>query len=296
MRVALEQFGVPEQRKVVENRVVLGERHVVRQPRAGQWHVDVVNQVVVLVDHAVVHVGRLLAVVEEQQLTGARVDLRVRRHAPVERKRAVEAFLAQRVAGVRVEPIQIAALVEAGERRPAVHDHVGARRVLHQSACAPAVVTFGHPNRLGQAGPQRPAGLVFRQESVGADEPVAVERFSVAESDDVQHAVAVEGVIRLERGVQRVLGVAQIDAVEIPRNLTLDDRQVVGVPLGGLRSPRARPVRVVIVVGQGGQEFADDLHIHDRDRTTTKRVTRGIEESRWEGGPAGSRSEPTRPQ
>ena len=114
-------------------------------------------------------------------------------------------------------------------------------------------------DRLGQAGPQRPAGVVLREESVGADEPVAVERLSVAESDDVQHAVAVERVIRLQRRVQRVLGVAQVDAVEVARDLALDDRQVVGVPLGGLRPPRAGAVRVVVVLGQRRQELADDL-------------------------------------
>ena len=39
----------------------------------------------------------------------------------------------------------------------------------------------------------------------------------------MHHAVAVERVVELERGVQRVLGVAQVDAVEVVRDLALDD-------------------------------------------------------------------------
>ena len=58
--------------------------------------------------------------------------------------------------------------------------------------------------------------------------------------------------------MQRVLGVAQIHAVEVVRDFALDDGEVVGVPLGGLRPPRTRPVGVVVVLGQRRQELADD--------------------------------------
>ena len=77
----------------------------------------------------------------------------------------------------------------------------------------------------------------------------------------MHHAVAVERVVGLDRGVQRVLGVAQVDAVEVGRDLALDDGQVVGVPLGGLRSPRPGAVRVVVVLGQRRQELADDFDV-----------------------------------
>ena len=123
------------------------------------------------------------------------------------------------------------------------------------------VVALGDLHRFGQARPQRAAGLVLLGESVGADEPVAVERFSVAEPDDVHHAVAVERVVELQRRVQRVLGVAQVHAVEVARDLALDRGEVVGVPLGGLRAPRTGPVGVVVVLGQGGQKLADDLWV-----------------------------------
>ena len=118
----------------------------------------------------------------------------------------------------RVDPVQIPALVETGQRGAAMHDDIGARCVLHQRARAPAVVTLGDLHRLGQARPQRTAGFVLGRQSVGADESVAVERFSVPETDDVNHAVAVEGVVELQRRVQRVLGVAQIHPVQILRD------------------------------------------------------------------------------
>ncbi len=180
----------------------------------------------------------------------------------MKREVAVPGLLAQRVGRERVDAVQVAALVEAGQRDAAVDDDVGARRVLHPGAGAPASVALGQLHRFGQARPQRLGRLVLGQESVGADKSVAVEGFSIAKADDVQHAVAVERVIGLHRRVQRVFGVAQIDAVEVVGNFTLDGDQVVGVPLAGLRSPRTGPVRVVVVFGQGRQEFADDLDVH----------------------------------
>ena len=268
--VGLQQFGIPEQRKVVENDVVWRERHVVGQSRAWQRHVDVVHQLVVLVDHPVVHVGRLLAVVEEQQFAGGVVDLGVRRHSPLERERALPVRLAKGVAGIRVNPVQVAALVEAGQGRTAVHDHVGAGGILHQCPCAPAFVALGDLHRFGQAWPQRSARLVLCGKSVGTNEPVAVEGFPVAEPHDVHHAVAVERMVELERRVQWVLGVAQVDAVQVAWDLALDGGQAVGVPFGGLRAPRTRAVGVVVVLGQGGEELPDDLDIHGQTPLTTK--------------------------
>ena len=91
----LQQLGIPEQRKVVEDGVIRRERHVVRQPRTRQRDIGEVHQVVVGVDHAVAHVRGLLAVGEEQQLAGGVVDLRMRRDAPVEREAPVEVLFAQ---------------------------------------------------------------------------------------------------------------------------------------------------------------------------------------------------------
>ena len=64
---------VQQQRKVMQDGVVLGYRHVVGQARAGQRHFNLVLELAVGPDHAVAHVGRLGVVVEEQQFTGVLV-------------------------------------------------------------------------------------------------------------------------------------------------------------------------------------------------------------------------------
>lgn len=135
------------------------------------------------------------------------------------------------------------------------------------------MLALGQLHGLGQPRPQRPTRLVLGQKPVGADKTVAVEGLSIPEADHVHHAVAVERVIGLQCGMQRILGVAQVDAVQVVRDLTLDGDQIVGVPLGGLRAPRPRPVGVVVVLGQGGQELADDLNVHHQMPLLTTKLT-----------------------
>ena len=82
--------------QVVEDRVARGEGHVVRQARARQRNRRCSSSSSpAAIDHAVVHVRRVLRVVEEQQLAGALVHLGVRRHAverrPSSRRRACRA-------------------------------------------------------------------------------------------------------------------------------------------------------------------------------------------------------------
>ena len=202
-----------------------------------------------------------------------------------------QSCLAEGVAGVRVDAVEVAALVEAGERDAAVHDDVGADDASFISVRAPQPSSrLASCDGLGDARPQRAARLVLGDEAVGADEPVAVERLAVAEADDVDHAVAVERVVDLQRRVQRVLGVAQVDAVEVGRDLALDDREVVGVPLGGLRAPRAGAVRVVVVLGQRGQELADDLRIVGC-RLISAMPSRGADDEADRGGGAAAEVE-----
>jgi hypothetical protein len=62
--------------------------------------------------------------------------------------------------------------------------------------------------------------------------------------------------------MQRVLGIAQVDAVQIVRHLAFDRGQAVGIPFDRLRPPRAGPVGMVVVLGQRGQELADDFDVH----------------------------------
>jgi hypothetical protein len=98
--------------------------------------------------------------------------------------------------------------------------------------------------------------LFLGREAVGTDETVAVEGRSVTEAD-VQHSVAVERPINVQRGMQRIFGIAQIDAVQVVGNLAFDRDQVVGVPFSRLRTSRAGPVGILIVGGQRGRELAD---------------------------------------
>ena len=239
------------------------------------------HQVVVGVDHPVVQVRGLLAVVEEHHLVGAVIDLRVRRHTPVRRESAVEGGLAERVGGAGIDAVEVAALIETRQCGAAVHHDVGTRGVFEQGSRTPAMVDFGQRQGFGQSRPQRTAGGVLGLERLGAHKPVAVERFSVPEADDVQHGITVERVVGLQRRVQWILGVAQIDPVEVGGDLAVDHRQIVSVPFSRLRPPRSGSVRVVIVVGQGGQELADDLNVHDVPHRSCRGRRRRSRNSLW---------------
>ena len=120
------------------------------------------------------------------------------------------------------------------------------------------MLASGEFDRFGDAGPQRAAGRVLGEKTISLDKPVAVERLSVTKTDDVQHAVTVEGVIRLERRMQGILGVAQVDPVQVGRDLAGNHHQIVGVPFAGLRTPRPGAVGVVVTLGQRGQIFGHD--------------------------------------
>ena len=92
-----------------------------------------------------------------------------------------------------------------------------------------------------------------------ADELVPVERPAVAESDQVDHAVAVGRVVATDRGMHGVLGVAQVHTVRSAGRFAFH-LEVVRPPLGVLRPPVR--LRVVVILGQGAQQTADDLDVH----------------------------------
>src|SRR5690606_15087684 len=86
-------------------------------------------------------------------------------------------------------------------------------------------------------------------------------RPTAAEADLVDHAVAVEGVVETDGLVHRVLGVAQVDTLEIVGQLTLD-LEVLGVPLAVGRRPGTRPVRMAVVLGDGRVDGVDHSCVH----------------------------------
>jgi hypothetical protein len=229
----------------------------VRQPRAGQLDLGVVQALTVRVEHAVPEVRRSGRVAEVDQLAGRGIELGVRRHAAGRRPRRGAALLER----LGIHPVRVAALVERRERLAAVDDDVRRRRVLHPAARAPAVAER-LAGGLGDAGPERRPGGELGGEAGGAHEAVAVRRGAAAEPDRVHHAVAVERVVAADRGHHRVLGVAEVDAVERGRDRTLDDVELVGVVLDEGRPPRAGAVRVVVVRRQPVGEPADLADAH----------------------------------
>ena len=259
VQAAGDQVRLPEQRHVVQDRVVLGERHVVGQPRSGQVDRHVMRQALVRVNDPVVQVRCARSVVEKKELAGAAVHLGVGRDPQLGREGTAPAAFSQVVQGQRVEQVQVTALVEAGHGDAGVHHHVGGGRVLHPAAGAPAR-PLGQFRVLGDPGPQRAARLLLGGQAVGADEPVPVGHLPVPERDLVDHAVAVERVVPGDGGVQRVLGVAQVNAVQVGGQLA-GDLQVIGVVLDVLRPPGPGPVGVIVVVWQGGQQLGVDLDV-----------------------------------
>ncbi|MCY1013864.1 hypothetical protein OV079_51735 [Nannocystis pusilla] len=115
---------------------------------------------------------------------------------------------------------------------------------------------------LGDAGVLRAAGRELLGEGAGRDEAVAVAGAAAGEADGVQHAVAVERVVALERRDQRVLGVAHVEAGEVVRDGAGDDVEVVGVPLVQLGPPGAAAVRVRVGLREERGPGAVDRGFH----------------------------------
>ena len=260
VETVLHHLRVPEHREVVDDGVVLGERHVVGQPWPRHRDLDVPLQLPVGGQLAVVEVGRRQPVVEEQHLPGALVDLRVRRD-PLGGEPSAEVGPPLRLEGARIVSVQVPAHPEAGQRLAAVDHHVGARRVLQPRTRSPPVLAPRRRRVLGHPRPQRLPGLTLRHERLGAHEPVGVAGLAVGEAHRVQHAVPVEGVVEADRRQERVLGVAQVDPGQVVGQLALD-RQVPGVVLDVLGPPGARAVRMCVVLGQSRLEVVVHLGLH----------------------------------
>ena len=240
-----QRSRVPEQRQVAQDAPVLGEGHVVGQSRTGQRDLHVVGHLAVGAHHAVVHERRLVRVVEEQELAGALIDLRMSRDA-LGREPPIPARWAQILERVRLESVQLTALVEAGKRDATVHHHVGAGVVLHHRSSAGS--RFGPSPRgvLGDSGPQALFGNLLGEKAGGAHEPAGVLRLTVGKGHGMHQAVAVEGVVAADRLEQRRLGVAQVHPLEIVGHGALH-RKIPGPELPVLGSPGTGPVGMGVV-------------------------------------------------
>ena len=237
-----------------------------RGPGSGtsiQWH-----ELVVRVDDAVVHVGRGRRVVEHEHLAGVLVDLRCAPRCPsrtgsgrsTTRARAVRACADRTRRGRRTGRSVVSArpactttsVLDASFMRVrAPQPSARSERRRAARGCRPTAA--------------RPASF-SASKPCGAHEAVAVLGVAVAEADHVQHAVAVERVVPADRVVHRVLGVAEVDAVEVVGDLA-HDVEVGRVVLERVRRPRARAVRVVVVGRQRRQHSPHDMRFHDANPT-----------------------------
>ena len=119
------------------------------------------------------------------------------------------------------------------------------RRGVLQSAVGPEARSQRDARPVHQAAPQRAAGLLLGLEAARAHPAVAIGRAAALEVDLVQHPVAVERMEAAERLVDLVLGVADIDAVDVGRDRALDDIEIGSVHLLVQRRPGAVEIGMV---------------------------------------------------
>src|SRR3989344_5386304 len=124
-----------------------------------------------------------------------------------------------------------------------------------------------------QPAPQGLAGFLFGLEAARADEAVAIVGAAVLEADHVHHAVAVERMMAAQRLLHGILGVADIDTVDVARDGALDHVQVRGVHL--LMQRRTRAVEVRMVAGpQRDLHRPQSLHLYNGSPSVSARPSR----------------------
>ena len=246
--------------------MVLGDREVVHHHRDRQVDVDGPGQGAVGVDHVVPQVRRDGRVSEREHLAGVRIDLRVGG------ERSVQATTEVRRADRRevdVEHGGRARLPQAQDLTGVAH-HMGVGDVLD----GPRIADEVRPGEGGvrHAAVQRMASSLLRRHPLAADPTVAIARPSVRQRELVDHAVAVEQVVRAGRGEQRVRSVAQEGALQLRRDLA-GHLEVDRVDL--VLDRRVHPLQVGLDV-----PFLGDAHVRPpvasrscptRDRTTLQR-------------------------
>ena len=94
------------------------------------------------------------------------------------------------------------------------------------------------------------------------DETVAVADLSIFESCHVQHAIAIKGVILALGLKDRVFGVAQINTIDVHRNLTLQNFQVGRIDLLEQGSPGTLKIGVIAWIQIAGEGVHNvDAHL-----------------------------------
>ncbi len=218
------------------------------------------HELVVLVHLPVMHEGGLLRIVEEQQVSAAGANLGVGRYSVAVHHLRAPGGNALHLQGAGVQVVGLTALVEGSERLACVDDDIGGRGVLESAARAPARAG-GERRPVNQAGVEGLTSGLLLLKPPRADEAVAVFAATVLKTQQVHHAVAVEGVVGTQRLMYGVLRVAQVDPIETPRNLAdhLEPAGVDFLPVGGERPAHEG----VIARLQGVQGFVHKVDVHD---------------------------------
>ena len=91
-----------------------------RKARPRKWDRNIVLQLIVRTDHAIVHIGRVLGIVEKHQLTRRFIHFGMRGYT-VKRNPAFGAKLIQRK---RIKAITLSALVEGRKYLASMHNDI----------------------------------------------------------------------------------------------------------------------------------------------------------------------------
>ena len=210
---------VVEQRQVVQDGVVGRDRHVVRQAWPGQLHWHEGLELTQPVHHAIVHVGRFLAIGKKQELAGAFIDPRVGRDRQARQPRVDrQPTDGGQVAGAAL--VDRATQVPHRHQVPGVVLDVGVGGVLDRHV-GPVLA-----RRVLDALPQCRAGGELFLQAVGHDPAVLVLRFAIGEAHCVQHAIAVKPVVTAGCLETAVRAVAHVHAGQVFRDFTFDVGQV----------------------------------------------------------------------
>mmetsp|Transcript_7908 Transcript_7908/g.21805 ORF Transcript_7908/g.21805 Transcript_7908/m.21805 type:complete len:286 (+) Transcript_7908:583-1440(+) len=211
MHALLQQSLIPKEWEIVQDAVVGRETHVVRQPRSRKWNGHVMYQPIVHIHDSVMHVGRLLGVVEEQQFASILVHLCVRRDTVVFRwKLPVPRLGSQVLQGDRVQPVAVAALIESSERLSRVNHHIRAAAVLQRPLSTPPG-TLGLGRVFCESCPQGLASFLLSLKTFGLHKPVSIRHAAISvETGLVNHSITVENVIPTDGFVHWVLCVSEV--------------------------------------------------------------------------------------
>ena len=201
----------------MQDGVVLGHRHVMRQTRPRQRYFDLVFEFAVRPDDTIFHVRCRQAVVKKQQLTCAFVGPRMGRDFG---KCALEISCAQCFKGIRVQCIGHPGAVPHGDQPPRVVFHIGIGRVLER-----LVFAIG-AHGLFKAFPQRMTSRPLFLQGWRLYPAVAVSNLAVCKLNGMHHAIAVIGVVTPFRRVVRVWAIANIKPVQVVGYVP-DDRHVI---------------------------------------------------------------------